>query len=254
MSVTEAADPTVERDRRADVAAALRAHPDEPVTGVHAGVLPYRSGWDLQRDLVSRRAVGAIGDVLLTLEHPPVYTLGKRADETHILWDEDERARRGIGLHRVDRGGDVTYHGPGQLVAYPILRLDGLRNVVDYVRVLETICVGVAAGFDIEARPVPGYTGVWVGDEKLVAIGVRVSSHGITSHGLAFNVATDLDHFGGIVPCGIADRGVCSLASLGVTTTVDEVTAALRREFADVLACTVTSPAPDDPLASVEAT
>lgn len=253
MAVHQIAD-TPEGAPIPDVAASLRADRSEPVTAVHAGLVPYGEAWDRQRELVAQRAEAAIGDVLLTLEHPAVYTLGKRADEAHVLWDGRERARRGIELHRVDRGGDVTYHGPGQLVAYPILQLDGLRNVVDYVRVLETVCVRVAAHFGVGARPVPGYTGVWVGDAKLVAIGVRVSSHGVTSHGLAFNVTTDLRHFEGIVPCGISDRSVCSLDSLGVGASVDDVLRVFRAEFGEVLGCTVTRSAPDDRLASVEAT
>jgi lipoyl(octanoyl) transferase len=217
----------------------MRAEPDGPLLGVHAGLVPYAEAWDLQRDLVARRADGRVGDVLLSLEHPRVYTLGKTADRTHVLWDETERAARGIDLHEVDRGGDVTYHGPGQLVVYPVLRLAGIRGVVDYVRGLERVCVATAADFGVAARPVEGYTGVWVGDEKLAAIGVRVSSRGITSHGLAFNVTTDLDDFAGIVPCGIADRGVCSLASLGVETSVEEVLARLRTRFGEVLGGTV---------------
>ncbi len=224
----------------------MRADPDGPILGVHAGLVPYREAWDLQRLLVARRADGRIGDVLLSLEHPRVYTLGKTADPAHVLWDVEERAARGIELHEVDRGGDVTYHGPGQLVVYPVLRLAGIRGVVDYVRALERVCVATAADFGVEAHPVDGYTGVWVGDEKLVAIGVRVSARGVTSHGLAFNVTTDLGDFDGIVPCGIADRGVCSLASLGVDTTVDEVLARLRTHVGDVLGGTVTASTRDD--------
>jgi lipoyl(octanoyl) transferase len=239
-------------DGAGDGPAILRASsPDEPVLGVHAGLVPYATAWAWQRDLVERRAADTIGDVLLTLEHPKVFTAGKTADLTHILWDPAERASRGIELHEVDRGGDVTYHGPGQLVAYPILRLAGLRGVVDYVRALEEVCVRVAADHGIAARPVAGYTGVWVGDRKLVAIGVRVSSRGITSHGLAFNVTTDLGDFDGIVPCGIADRGVCSLGSLGVETTVDEVLGSLRHHLGDVLGCTVEETDPDALLADV---
>lgn len=224
-----------------------------PVTAVHAGLVPYTEAWGWQRDLVARRAAGEVGDVLLTLEHPPVFTAGKSTDDAHVLWDEEERVARGVEFHRVDRGGDVTYHGPGQLVAYPVLRLDGLRNVVEYVRALEEVCVRVAADHGVTARPVEGYTGVWVGDAKLVAIGVRVSRHGITSHGLAFNVTTDLSHFDGIVPCGISDRGVCSLSSLGVEVSVDDVVVRLRHHLGEVLGCTVREPAPDDPLARLRA-
>lgn len=215
------------------------ASPDEPVLGVHAGLVDYATAWDWQRTLVARRAGDAAPDTLLTLEHPRVFTAGKSADLDHLLWDEEERASRGVAFHEVDRGGDVTYHGPGQLVAYPVVRLEGLRGVVDYVRALEDVCVRVAGDHGIDARPVPGLTGVWVDDHKLVAIGVRVSSRGVTSHGLAFNVTTDLRDFDGIVPCGIADRGVCSLESLGVETTVEDVLVRLHRHFGDVFGCTV---------------
>lgn len=243
---------SADRTRGAGDVRILRAcAPDDPVLGVHAGVVPYARAWDWQRELVARRASDAIGDVLLTLEHPKVFTAGKTADLSHVLWNAAERASRGIELHEVDRGGDVTYHGPGQLVAYPILRLAGLRGVVDYVRALEEVCVRVAADHGVSARPVPGYTGVWVGDRKLVAIGVRVSSKGITSHGLAFNVTTDLNDFAGIVPCGISDRGVCSLESLGVDATVEDVLARLRRHLADVLGCTVEETDPEALLGDV---
>ncbi len=209
----------------------------EPVAAVHAGLLPYGAAWELQRDLVRRRAADGLADVLLTLEHPPVFTAGKSWKREHVLWDEVERATRGIEFHEVDRGGDVTYHGPGQLVGYPVLKLTGLRGVVDYVRALEEVCIRTAADFGVAARPVKGYTGVWVGDHKLVAIGVRVSSRGVTNHGFAFNVTTDLSHFHGIVPCGIEGRGVCSLRSLGVAATVHDVVARLRRHFAAVFDC-----------------
>lgn len=218
---------------------------DEAVLAVHAGLFPYAIAWRWQRDLVARRAAGEIPDVLLTLEHPPVFTAGKSADPSHLLWDEDERTRRGVALHEVDRGGDVTYHGPGQLVVYPIIQLAGIRNVVDYVRALEETCVRVAADLGISATPVEGYPGVWVGDDKLAAIGARVT-RGVTMHGLAFNVTTDLTDFDGIVPCGIPDRGVCSLRSLGVETTVADVLPRFRARFAEVFGCTVREPHPGD--------
>lgn len=220
------------------------APPDDPVLAVHAGLFPYHIAWGWQRDLVARRAAGDIPDVLLTLEHTPVFTAGKSADPDHILWDEDERTRRGIELHEVDRGGDVTYHGPGQLVAYPIIELAGIRNVVDYVHALEETCVRVAADLGVEAAPIEGFPGVWVGDEKLVAIGARVT-RGVTMHGLAFNVTTDLSDFEGIVPCGIPDRGVCSLRSLGVPTTVSDVLPRFRARFGEVFGCTVELPRPE---------
>jgi lipoyl(octanoyl) transferase len=188
---------------------------------------------------VTRRQQDVGSDVLFLLEHPRVYTLGKRTDRSHLLWDDGARAARGIELVQVDRGGDVTYHGPGQLVGYPILRLSSVRRVVDYVRALEEVLIRALATFGVAGDRVEGFTGVWVGDEKVAAIGVRVASKGVTSHGFALNVTTDLSDYDGIVPCGIADRGVCSLASLGVATTVDAVADAVEQAAGEVFAGTL---------------
>lgn len=217
----------------------LAASPSDPLLAVHAGLVSYASAWEWQRDLVARRSRDELPDVILTLEHPKVFTCGRRGDRGHLLWSQEERAARGVEFHRVDRGGDVTYHGPGQLVGYPVLRLSGIRRIVEYVRTLEELCIRTAADFGVDARAVPGLTGAWVGDDKLAAIGVHVNSRAVTSHGFAFNVTTDLEDFGGIVPCGLADKGVCSLQSLGVTTTVADVLARLRIHIEDVLGCTV---------------
>lgn len=174
------------------------------------GPVPYREAFDLQRALHERSA----DDHLLLLEHPHVYTLGRNADPAHVLAAPDSV---GADLVATDRGGDVTYHGPGQLVGYPIVSLPewraGQRDVVAYVRRLEDVLVGALADLGVEAGRVPGYTGVWVGGEKIAAIGVRVS-RGRTRHGFALNVDPDLAMFGHIVPCGIPDRGVTSLARL----------------------------------------
>jgi lipoyl(octanoyl) transferase len=217
----------------------LRAAAGAPLPVARAGLVPYEDAWRLQQRLVAHRRDGGGRDVVLLLEHPPVYTLGKRTDRSHVLFDEAERARHGIALVEVDRGGDVTYHGPGQLVGYPILQLASIRGVVDYVRALEEVLIRALASLGVSGRRVPDYTGVWVGDEKVAAIGVRVASGGITSHGFALNVDPDLRHFDGIVPCGIADRGVCSLASLGVTTSLDEVTDVVERAMGQVLGATL---------------
>lgn len=216
----------------------LRADHAAPVSVVAAGTVPYGTAWDWQRDLVARRAADGIPDTILLLEHPRVFTAGKRADETNLVFDESERARRGIELFHVDRGGDFTYHGPGQLVGYPILKLVGPR-VVDYVRGLEEVCIRALASYGVPAGRVDGYTGVWVGDAKVVAVGVRVSAGYVTQHGFAMNVATDLDDFGGIVPCGIVDRGVTSLAALGVDTTVEEAAGRVEAAFAQVFGATL---------------
>jgi lipoyl(octanoyl) transferase len=180
------------------------------------GRVPYAEALALQRSLVDERRAGRIPDTLLLVEHPPVLTLGVRGDggRSHILATDETLASLGIEIHETGRGGDITYHGPGQIVGYPILDLNpDRRDVHRYVRDLETVLIRVAADYGIEAGRVDGLTGVWVGDEKLAAIGVRIARW-ITSHGFALNVTTDLDHFALIVPCGIADRGVTSMARL----------------------------------------
>jgi lipoyl(octanoyl) transferase len=180
------------------------------------GLVPYAEALAVQRSLVEERRRGDVGDLLLLVEHPHVITLGVRGDggRSHILAAPDALAARGIEVHEAGRGGDVTYHGPGQIVGYPILDLKPDRcDVHRYVRDLEDVLIRTVADFGIEAGRVPGRTGVWVGKEKLAAIGVRLSRW-ITSHGFALNVATDLGYFDLIVPCGIADRGVTSLERL----------------------------------------
>lgn len=216
----------------------LRADRGGVVRTVDAGLVPYGTAWDWQRELVARRTDDGGHDTLLLLEHPRVFTAGRRADRANLVFDDAERSRRGIELFDVDRGGDFTYHGPGQLVGYPILQLAG-PNVVDYVRALEEVLIRAVGSYGVEAERVDGLTGVWVGDEKIAAIGIRVTSGYVTSHGFALNVAPDLSDFTGIVPCGIADRGVCSLASLGVPTDVAEAGGRVRTAFADVLGCTL---------------
>jgi lipoyl(octanoyl) transferase len=179
---------------------------------------PYTRVLAWQRELVAARKAGLIPDALLLGEHTPVITLGRNARRENLLLSEAELARRGVEVHETDRGGDVTYHGPGQLVGYPILELSGLKkDVVWYVRTLEEVLIRAARDFGLEAmrKKAPAgkrtlYTGVWVGEEKLAAIGVHVSRW-VTSHGFAFNVTTDLSHFDFIVPCGLREKGVTSL-------------------------------------------
>ncbi len=235
----------------------LRAQPDSPVTLVRAGVVPYQQAWDWQRDLASRRLAGDVEDVVLLLEHPPTYTAGRRADRANLVFSPDELRRRGIDVVEVDRGGDFTYHGPGQLVAYPILQLKGIRGVVEYVRALEEVNIAALRRWDIVGRRVPDFTGVWVdrpasasnplgNPEKLTAIGVRVGAGGVTQHGFATNVTTDLDDFAGIIPCGISDKGVCSLASLGIEVDVPGAMDVVGEAFAEVLRCEVRWASPAD--------
>ena len=180
------------------------------------GLVPYGEALEFQRTLVEARKADRIPDQLLLLQHPPVITLGAkvRNDRSHVLATDEALDEAGVSLFEAGRGGDVTYHGPGQLVGYPILDLRPDRcDVHRYVRDLEEVMIAIAAGFGVRAERVPGLTGAWVGRNKLAAIGVRISRW-ITSHGFALNVSTDLAHFGLIVPCGIADRGVTSLGEL----------------------------------------
>jgi len=200
------------------------------------GVVPYAEALALQRALVEDRRAERIDDTLLLVEHLPVITLGVKGDggRSHILAAPQQLAARGIDVHETGRGGDVTYHGPGQIVGYPILDLKPDRQDVHrYVRDLEETLIRVVAEFGVTATRVKGLTGVWVGGEKLAAIGVRIGRW-ITSHGFALNVRTNLDEFALIVPCGIADRGVTSLEQLGVAARQSEVEDAIVRHFSAV--------------------
>ncbi|HLB27470.1 MAG TPA: lipoyl(octanoyl) transferase LipB [Dehalococcoidia bacterium] len=203
------------------------------------GRVEYREAWALQRDLAARRARKEAPDTLLLLEHPPVYTTGRRAAGDRLLVPAEAL---GAPLLSVDRGGDITFHGPGQLIAYPIIGLGGqARGVQSYVRGLEETIIRTLAAYGIEAGREQGLTGVWVGGEKIAAIGVRVSRPGgaeggwVTGHGLALNVSVDLAWFDRIVPCGIAGRGVTSMERLlGRTAPLEEVAERLAGEFATV--------------------
>jgi lipoyl(octanoyl) transferase len=178
--------------------------------------MPYAEALALQRQLVENRRENSIGDVLLLVEHPHVLTLGVRGDggRSHILATDEVLVSRGVEVFETGRGGDITYHGPGQIVGYPIIDLKPDRcDVHRYVRDLEEVLIRVAADYGLTAERLRGLTGVWVGNEKLAAIGVRIARW-ITSHGFALNVTTDLDYFNLIIPCGIADRGVTSLSRL----------------------------------------
>jgi lipoyl(octanoyl) transferase len=198
------------------------------------GSVPYRDAWDLQRRLVDEVRSGGRPDTLLLLEHPHVFTMGRRAVMDHVLWDEAERRRRGVDLVWCDRGGDVTYHGPGQLVGYPILDLRRHGgDVLLYLRRLEDTLIQYLAGLGVEATRVPGYTGVWTDRGKVAAIGVKLTET-VVSHGFALNLASDLDYFGGIVPCGIEDKAVTSVAALlGSAPPLEAAAATYANVFAE---------------------
>ena len=200
------------------------------------GLVPYQDALQLQEELVVQRRAGEVPDTLILLQHPHVITLGSRSDPAHVLVDDAERGRLGIELYETGRGGDVTYHGPGQLVAYPILDLKpDRRDLHAYLRDLEAVLIRVAASFGVEAGRSEGATGVWTRTGKLAAIGVRVSSGWITSHGVALNVRSDLTYFRTIVPCGIRDRGVTSLeVELGNAPALEAVVESVVRHFAEV--------------------
>jgi lipoyl(octanoyl) transferase len=197
------------------------------------GLMPYANALALQADLVTQRRAGAIPDQLLLLEHPHVITLGTASSTNHVLVGEEERALLGIELCETGRGGDVTYHGPGQLVGYPIFDLKPDRcDLHRYVRDIEESLIRALEHFGLPCGRKDGLTGVWLGDEKIAAIGVRVSSGWITSHGFALNVNTDLQFFDSIIPCGIRDHGVTSMQRvLGTEVLMDEVCAAVATEF-----------------------
>jgi lipoyl(octanoyl) transferase len=200
------------------------------------GRISYQSGLDLQDELVGLRREGKIPDQLLLLEHPHVITLGTSSQEEHVLLTRAEREDLGIQLFQVGRGGDATYHGPGQLVGYPVLSLaPDRRDLHRYLRDLEEVLLLTLRHFGIPGRREEGLTGVWVPEGKLAAIGVRVSSGWITSHGFALNVNPDLTYFSSIVPCGIQDRPVASMASvLGRAVVLDEVIPTLVESFKTV--------------------
>ena len=217
-----------------------------PIEVRRLGLVRYADALDLQKRLVEERKADRIPDQLLLLQHPPVITLGVKArgDRSHVLATPDALARAGVDVFETGRGGDVTYHGPGQLVGYPIVDLRPDRcDVHRYVRDLEEVTIAMAAAFGVSAHRVPGLTGAWVGDRKLAAIGVRIARW-VTSHGFAFNVATDLDHFELIVPCGISDKGVTSLGVLtGRTIPMADVEQAAVAAFSRVFDRAVATPA-----------
>jgi lipoyl(octanoyl) transferase len=198
------------------------------------GLVGYEDASALQTELHAKRVAGEIDDTLLLLEHPHVYTIGRRGSRDDVLLDTESLRSRGVDVVEADRGGQVTYHGPGQLVGYPILDLGPGADLVQYVRRLEDVMIGAAARFGVAADRNVCNSGVWVGNAKLGAIGVRVARN-VTKHGFALNVSPDLTYFAGIVPCGITDKGVTSMTTvLGRVPPMGEVTVIVAHEFARV--------------------
>lgn len=199
------------------------------------GRVPYGRGLEVQDRLVTERQAGTIPDQLLLLEHEPVFTLGRNARAGNVLFPAEALRERGFEIFEAGRGGDVTYHGPGQVVGYPILDLSpDRRDVHRYVRDLEEVMIRTCADYGIAAGRIAGLTGTWVGREKIGAIGVRISRW-VTSHGFALNASTDLSAFDLIVPCGIRDKGVTSLERLlGRTVPLDDVMDRITEHFAAV--------------------
>jgi lipoyl(octanoyl) transferase len=206
---------------------------------VDLGLIGYAEAWELQKRVVAARKAGAMEGVLLLCEHPPVITLGRNGKRENLLVSEHVLRQKGVEFHASNRGGDITYHGPGQIVGYPILNLGAIRrDVVWYVRTLEEAMIRATAEFGINAERVAGKTGIWVRagitEEKLAAIGVHISRW-VTSHGFAYNVSTDLRNFDLIVPCGIADRKATSLEKLlGRSVEEKEVAPRIARHLGEL--------------------
>ncbi len=177
-----------------------------------ADEMPYAEAWELQRRIFAERKSGNGDDTLILLEHPHTYTLGKVAKREHLVYSDTELAEKGISVFDIDRGGDITYHGPGQLVGYPIIDLNNWKKDAHYyLRELEQVLIDVLNDYGVMSGRKAGLTGVWIEDRKIAAIGIKISSW-ITMHGFALNVTTDLGLFEGIIPCGIRDKAVTSLA------------------------------------------
>ncbi len=214
---------------------------------VDLGRISFSEGFELQQGIVKARQEGRTVDHLLLLEHHSVITLGRRGDLGHVRVSEEERERLGVELHHTNRGGDVTWHGPGQLVGYPVICLaPDRKDIVRYVRDLEQVIISTLNEFGVKAGLIEGLTGVWVGDEKIAAIGVRVSRW-VTSHGFAFNICNSLEPYNYIVPCGIRDRGVTTLSRvIGREVGVQEASEVLAGHFARIFGRETDESSPDD--------
>jgi len=175
------------------------------------GLIDYHKAWNLQHKLFNKRLTNKIEDIFLLLEHPNTYTLGKSSNKLNLLYDEAELKSKNILVYDIDRGGDITYHGPGQIVGYPIINLSlWKKDTHKYLRALEEVIIQTLLEFDVKSGRNENHTGVWIGNKKICAIGIKISRW-ITMHGFAFNINTNMDLFNGIIPCGILDKGVTSL-------------------------------------------
>ena len=199
------------------------------------GLIDYQKAWDLQHTLFDKRLNNKIDDTLLLLEHPHTYTFGKSSDKSNLLFDDEELARRKISLYDIDRGGDITYHGPGQIVGYAIFDLKNWeQDTHKYLRALEEVIIQTLSEFGIEGGRNEEHTGVWVNDKKICAIGIKVSRW-ISMHGFALNVNTDMDLFDGIIPCGIEEKGVTSLKDeVDKNTSIEIVKSGLVIKFKEI--------------------
>ena len=198
------------------------------------GSIDYKRAWDLQLEVFSKRVKDEIDDTFFMLEHPHTYTLGKVAEKENLISSEDQLKELGVSVYEIDRGGDITYHGPGQIVGYPIIKLSSWKeDTHEYLRGLEEVIMNVCSDYGLITHRNPKYTGVWIEERKIAAIGIKVSRW-TTMHGFAFNINTDLNYFGGIIPCGIRDKEVTSLKKeLGKEIEINEVKENLVEKFKD---------------------
>ncbi|MGJ8651119.1 MAG: lipoyl(octanoyl) transferase LipB [Opitutaceae bacterium] len=209
--------------------------PRRPLQIIDWGETDYADAFERQKAMVDQRRADTSSDALVFTEHKPVYTLGlRKGAEQHLIWSEAACAEQGISVHRSNRGGDITYHGPGQIVGYPIISLQARRDLHAYLRDLEAVVINALAQFGLETDRREGKTGIWLGERKICAIGVAVRSW-VTYHGFALNVSPNMQHFNGIVPCGITDGTVTSMElELGQSIDLDTVKSALAVEFQKV--------------------
>jgi len=205
---------------------------NKSLTYCDLGFIDYKEAWDLQHEIHSRRVSGEVEDFLFLLEHPNTYTLGKTAHKENLKGTEDYLKENQISVYDIDRGGDITYHGPGQIVGYPIVDLNNwFKDTHKYLRALEEVIIKTCAEYNLSCERNPIHTGVWLADRKIAAIGIKVSRW-VTMHGFAFNVNTDLNLFNGIIPCGIQDKSVTSLSKeLNRTIDIQEVKEKLLANF-----------------------